>query len=40
MGTSSGEAGNGVTLVEVMTETMVLNELTEKDDIVKDGSQG
>lgn len=39
MSYSSREVGNGVKFVVVMIETMTLNELIEKDDILQDGSQ-
>lgn len=37
---SSIEIGNGVKLVEIMTEIRIFNELTEKDGIIQDGTQG
>ena len=39
LGCSSREGGNGLKLVEVIIETMALNELTERDDIVQDVGQ-
>lgn len=39
MSYSYGKVENGVKFVKVMSETMALNELIEKDDILQDDSQ-